>query len=85
MNKAQEIETGTGAASSREINVGAALGSDFLALKGSASPFPEPKIREVARRNGQWHLIFDGPNKDSAELVLSDDYRVIRVNRLPNR
>jgi hypothetical protein len=67
----------------REINLAKALGFDFMHLKGSASPFPEPKLREVTRRDGEWHLTFDGPNKDSAEVVLGDDYQVVSVNRSP--
>jgi hypothetical protein len=67
----------------REINVLEAVGRDFLSRRGSPSPFPRPKLREVSRTNNQWHLILDGPNKDSAEVVLSDDYQVVEAKRLP--
>jgi hypothetical protein len=81
-NRAAEIEKGEWAWV-HVINLGKDLGSDFLSLKGSASPFPEPKLREVKKEDGQWRLIFDGPNKDSAEVVLSDDYRVVSTKRFP--
>jgi len=63
--------------------VAKALGPSFLILKGSASPFPEPKIREISTRDGEWRIILDGPNKDAAEVVMSDDYQVVRAARLP--
>jgi hypothetical protein len=62
----------------------AALGIEFLVLKGSAVPFPQPKIGEITKKDGQWQLVFDGPNKDSAEAVLGDDYRVISAARVPS-
>jgi hypothetical protein len=58
-----------------------ALEREFMMLTGSASPLPEPKIREVARKNGAWQLIIDGPNKDTAEVVLNDAYEVVRAKR----
>lgn len=69
----------------RTINVGKAVGSDFLHLAGDASSSPEPKLREVSRKDGRWHLILDGPNKDSAEVVLSDDYQLVEARRLPGK
>jgi hypothetical protein len=56
---------------------------DFFLLKGSAAP-SRARIREVARMPGQWRLILDGPNKNSAEVILGDDYRLIRATVLPS-
>jgi hypothetical protein len=81
-SKAGEIEKGQWEWF-HEINVAKVLGFDFFHLKGSASPFPEPRLREVTRKGAEWHLTFDGPNKDSAEVVLGDDYQVVSVNRSP--
>lgn len=80
----KEIESGS-VEWFRGTNVAKAVGNDFLNLKGSASPFPGPKLREVIRKNGQWHLTLDGPNKDSAEVVLGEDYQLISAVRLPDR
>ena len=80
----KEIETGS-VEWFRGTNVAKAVGYDFLHLKGNASPFPGPKLKEVSRKNGQWHLTLDGPNKDSAELVLGEDYQLISAVRLPAR
>lgn len=52
-------------------------------LAGSASPLPEPKLRGVRKKDGQWQLIIDGPNRDSVKVVLSDDYQVVRATRIP--
>ena len=79
--KSREIQLGT-IEWFHGVNVAKALGPNFLILKGSASPFPEPKIREVSKRDGEWHIILDGPNDDSAEVVMSDDYQVISATRL---
>jgi hypothetical protein len=65
------------------VNVGAAMGPGFLSLDHSASLFPQPRLRTVSRVKDQWHLIFDGPNKDSAEIVLSDDYKVVSTTHFP--
>jgi hypothetical protein len=59
-----------------------ALEPDFMMLAGSAAP-SQPKLREVVRKNGKWLLTFDGPNKDSAEVVLNDAYEVVRVTHFP--
>src|SRR6185503_753867 len=80
----KEIETGS-VEWFRGTNVAKAVGYDFLHLKGNASPFPGPKLKDVTRKNGQWHLTLDGPNKDSAELVLGEDYQLISAVRLPAR
>src|SRR6185295_7702161 len=80
----KEIETGS-VEWFRGINVTKAVGVDFFHLKGSASPFPGPKLKEAIRKNGQWHLTLDGPNKDSAELVLGEDYQLISTVRSPGR
>lgn len=56
---------------------------DFFLLKGSAAP-SRARIREVARMPGQWRLILDGPNKNSAEVILGDGYRLIRATVLPS-
>ncbi len=81
-NKSREIQSGT-IVWFHGVNVAKALGPSFLILKGSASPFPEPKIREISKRDGEWRIILDGPNKDAAEVVMSDDYQVVSAARLP--
>lgn len=60
-----------------------AVERDFMMLAGSSSPLPEPKLREVRRKDGQWHLIIDGPNRDSVKVVLSDDFKVVGTKRFP--
>lgn len=80
----KEIETGS-VEWFRGINVTKAVGYDFLSLKGSASLIPGPKLRGVTRKDDQWHLTLDGPNKDSAELVLGEDYELISAVLLPAR
>lgn len=77
-----EIERGT-VQWARPINIGRMLGSDFLALKGSASPFPQPTLREIHKREGQWHVILDGPNRDTGEVVLDDKFELISATVLP--
>jgi hypothetical protein len=62
-----------------------ALGRDFLDLKNSAAPFPKTTIRSVARKKGKWHLMLEGPNKDTAEVVLNDAYEVVRATRIPRK
>lgn len=83
-SKSNEIETGS-LEWFRDINVGKALGPDFLRLKGGASMVPSAKLREVTKKDSQWHLILDGPNKDAAEVVLSEDYQLISAGRLPRK
>jgi hypothetical protein len=65
------------------VNLRPALGPDFLHLKGSASPFPMAVLRDVKRNGGSWELLFDGPNRDSAEVTLSENYRVLGVQHFP--
>lgn len=67
-----------------EVNVGKALG-DFLLLKGSAFTFPEASLREITRKDGRWHIIFDGPNKDTAEVVLDDKFELVSAAVLPSQ
>lgn len=66
-----------------QIDLRPLLGNDFVLLRGSASPFPMPTLRDVKRKDGQWELLFDGPNKDSAKITLSDDYRILGVKHFP--
>jgi len=84
-SKVGEIQVRSGGAyfGDRSVNLGRTLASDFLHLRNSASPFPQARIRSVSRSNGTWHLILDGPNKDTAEAVLSDDYQIISTTYFP--
>lgn len=66
----------------RSIPLGSAL-PDFFLLKGSAGP-AHATIRQVSRTPGQWRLLLDGPNKNSAEVILDDEYKVIRATVLPS-
>jgi hypothetical protein len=77
---AERIEDGSMRWAKR-VPLGRAL-PDFFVLKDSAAP-PRGTIREVARMPGQWRLILDGPNTNSAEVILDDDNRVIRATVLP--
>jgi len=78
---AERIENGS-MTWARTIRLGPAL-PDFLLLKGSAAP-PHAKVREVTKAPGEWRLILDGPNKNSAEVVLSDEYDLLRATVLPS-
>jgi hypothetical protein len=69
----------------RPVDIEEALGRDFLDLKNSAAPFPKTTIRSVARKKGKWHLMLEGPNKDTAEVVLNDAYEVVRATRIPRK
>lgn len=78
---AERIEKGS-MTWSRTIRLGPAL-PDFLLLKGSAAP-PHATIREVTKSPGEWRLILDGPNKNAAEVVLTDEYDLLRATVLPS-
>jgi hypothetical protein len=83
-SKAGEIEKGRWEWF-RAINMATAKAFEpgFMTLAGSASPFPQTKLREVSKRGGRWYLLFDGPNGDSSEVVLNDDYKVVRTKHFP--
>jgi len=77
-NKWGEIEEGK-LEGYREVNIAKSLDPNFLHLRGSAAPFPQPKVREVSMTGGQWRLVLDGPNKDAAIVFLDDQYNVVNV------
>lgn len=62
-NRSKQVEEGT-SSWFVPINVARLLGPEFLHLKGSASPVPEPKLQQVTRKEGHWRLTLKGPNKD---------------------
>jgi hypothetical protein len=65
----------------REINVTARVGRDFLFLKNSASPVPQPEVEAVARLSGGWEVRLKGPNRDVAILTLDEQYEMTGVRR----
>jgi hypothetical protein len=69
----------------REINVTAKVGRDFLFLKNSASPVPQPGVASVARAGAGWEVRLEGPNKDAAILTLDERYEITGVRREPAR
>lgn len=69
----------------REINVTAKVGRDFLFLKNSASPVPQPKVASVARLGAGWEVRLEGPNRDIAILTLDEKYEITAVRREPAR
>lgn len=77
---AERIEKGT-MQWGRSIRLGSSL-PDFFLLKGSAGP-AHGTIREVGRTPGGWRLLLDGPNGTSAEVMLDDEYRLVRAAVLP--
>lgn len=82
--KKREIETGE-IEWFRGISIAKAVGLDFFRLKNTASPYPEPKIKEVSIKEGMWRLLLEGPNKDSAEILLGPNYSLISATRLPGK
>lgn len=65
------------------INLGRSLDASFVHLRGNAAPYPQPKMRQVTRVDGQWRVVLDGPNGDSAVVLLDDKYEVISAKVLP--
>ena len=77
-----ELQKQTEPSEDHMVDLYKALGPDFLDLKYSATA-GETTIRSVAWKKGKWRLLFDGPNKDTAEVVLNDTYEIVRVTRIP--
>jgi hypothetical protein len=67
----------------REISVAGKLGRDFLSVKDSAAFFPQPKVTAVKRAARGWEVTLEGPNRDTAVLVLDDQYQITAVRRAP--
>jgi hypothetical protein len=65
------------------VNLAKSLPSDFVHLRGNAAPLPLPKLREVSMRNGKWQVVLDGPNGDSAVVLLDDNYNVVSAKTQP--
>jgi hypothetical protein len=80
-DNAERIEKGT-MQWGRSIRLGPTL-PDFFLLKGSAAP-ARGTIREIVKTPGGWRLLLDGPNKNSAEVILDDEYNLIRASVLPS-
>jgi len=69
----REISSGTLSAF-RKVDIGRSLPFTFSELSGNSNPLIEPKLRAVSRVNGEWRLVLDGPNGDSAIVHLNDQY-----------
>ncbi len=67
----------------REVDLTSALPHDFLYLKGSASPVPGPKLRNVTEMDDKWLIVLDGPNGDSAVVSVNHNYKLIGAKVVP--
>lgn len=61
----------------------ASLGRDFFVLAGSAATLNPPAIKSVSRSGAQWTVTLEGPNRDTAVVVLDDKYSVSSIRRQP--
>jgi len=65
------------------LNLGKELSPSFVHLRNSPAVFPLPKLRGVTKSDNRWRVVLDGPNGDSAVLILNDKYEVISSEVLP--
>jgi len=72
-NRSGEISSGT-LSVFHKVDLGRTLPFTFYELNGNSNPLIQPKLRAVSRLNGEWRLILDGPNGDSAIVQLNDKY-----------
>ena len=59
------------------------LGREFFALRGSPATLDPPAITSVSRSGAQWTVTLDGPNRDTAVVVLDDKYSLISSRKQP--
>jgi len=63
--------------------IGLQLKPDFVFSKSTASPALQPQLRSVTRSVDKWQLVLDGPNGDSAIVLLNDHCEVVSVSIIP--
>lgn len=81
-SRLEEISTGR-LSVFRKVDLGRTLPFTFYELNGNSNPIVGPAVRTVSRVDGHWQVTVNGPNGDSAVVVLSDKYDVMNAHILP--
>ena len=57
------------------------LGRDFFLRAGDAATLEPPLIQGIARGGGRWTVTLQGPNRDTAIVMLDDKFAVVSLKR----
>jgi len=61
----------------QDVNLARALGNHFMYTLGTERMAGTAHLREVTFRDGQWTIVFDGPNGDVKSVVLNQKLEII--------
>ena len=66
----------------QEVNLTELMDSDVFEPTFGESPFPDYKLRSVARQQEGWLLLIEGTHHDLVDVQLDNDYQLVGATRL---